>query len=227
MGNKKATSPRGSWPSVAALMATVFLLLPTQALSSFILNPGNVISSTIPPHSGSYTSSFALDQSGLSVGYTSGVTDFDTYFAGNPAHTLSGVNTHFLSSSSAPGTIDFDLGAVTALDGFALWNWHNSNGGVGVTSVSVFSSNDAAFTSTTSLGTFGFSLVPTTAQLVEFSSQASTQYVRLSLSGNGNLIGFGELAFEQAEANIPAPPIYWLFGAGIFGLVSTIKRKKS
>lgn len=212
--------------STMLLIVAAFLSLAAPVSASTILSPGTVIGTTITPLNASYTSSFALDQSGLSAGYTSGVTDYDAYFAGNPTHVTSGLGTHFLSNSAAPGTIDFDLGAVTRLDGFAIWDWHNSQGGVGVTSVEVFSSTDAAFTTPVSLGVFGFNLVPTTAQTKAFTSQVNTQFIRLGLSGNGNLIGFGELAFEQA-AVVPLPPAIWLFGSGLLGLVGMARRKKA
>lgn len=119
----------------------------TQCDAGLILNPGTILASTIPPLNGNYTLSSGLDQSGLSAGYTSGVTDFDSYVASNPSHVHSGLNTHFLSNGVTSGNIDFDLGDMFAVERVAIWNWSTSQGGVGLRQVEVFTSSDSAFTS--------------------------------------------------------------------------------
>ena len=63
------------------------------------------------------------NQSGLSTGYTSGVTDFDTYIAGNPTHNGGGTSTIWDSNNyTTTGHIDFDLGGSFSIESFALWN---------------------------------------------------------------------------------------------------------
>ncbi|EDX75268.1 hypothetical protein MC7420_2272 [Coleofasciculus chthonoplastes PCC 7420] len=55
----------------------------------------------------------------MSTPYTSGVTDFDTYVSGNPTHSF--ISNTWISGSSGPGSITFDLGNVFDLDGMAMW----------------------------------------------------------------------------------------------------------
>ena len=75
-----------------ALLAV--LLSPMAALADPIIEPVSV-SVTFPLFPGFLLNS-GNDQSGLSAGYTSGVTDFDTDIALNPTHDNGG-NTTFAS----------------------------------------------------------------------------------------------------------------------------------
>src|SRR5262249_11316039 len=73
------------------------------------------------------------NQSGLSAGYTSLVTDFAAYLAGNPTHNMAnGANGWFSFNGTVTGNFDFDLGGSFTIESFALWG-----GGVqgGVSSV--------------------------------------------------------------------------------------------
>src|SRR5262245_6199090 len=64
-----------------------------------------------------------INQSGLSAGYTSGVTDFDTYIARKPTHNSSDGRNIWGSDFSNTGNFDFDLGGTYAIGAFALWNY--------------------------------------------------------------------------------------------------------
>ena len=73
-----------------------------QALASPIHTPFTSCSSPLVSATTTLTESTetlvqAIDKSGLSAGYTSGVTDFDTYVAGSPTHMNTG----------GPGMTDF------------------------------------------------------------------------------------------------------------------------
>lgn len=60
-----------------------------------------------------------IDQSGMTAGYVSGVTDFSTYLTatghGNSAADL------WQSNLTFPKLVSFDLGASIPIGGFALW----------------------------------------------------------------------------------------------------------
>jgi hypothetical protein len=63
----------------------------------------------------------AINQSGLSTGYTSLATDFDTYIASNPTHNT--INNDWISAvGTLTGHFDFDLGGTFLVQSFALWD---------------------------------------------------------------------------------------------------------
>ena len=68
----------------------------------------------------------AIDQSGLTSNYASGVTDFDAYIASNPLHDWRFQYECFsqedLASDSTSATLTFDLGSVVTINRIALWN---------------------------------------------------------------------------------------------------------
>ena len=67
------------------------------------------------PGFGTLTETF--DQSGLDVGYTCGVTDFDTYIASGPVHTdiFAGFE-WFSEQGSNSASVTYDLGSVQGID---------------------------------------------------------------------------------------------------------------
>ncbi len=213
---------------VAVWIVLAISVQPDRIDAEMVLNPGTVLATNIVTHTpgSSYSIQHAINQNGLSSGYTSGVTDFSSYFASNPTHAESGLDTHFLSQISTTGFVDFDLGQVYALSSIAVWNWQISQGGVGVTNIEVLRSTDAAFTAPVSVGNFGFSINGSAlAQLDQFSAPVSTRYVRINLSnttGTGQ-IGFGELAFGA----VPEPSSFILFSLGMFGLAARRRQRVS
>lgn len=66
------------------------------------------------------------NQSGLSVGYVSGVTDIDTHIATHPSN----IEGNAWGGLRGPqlGYIDFDLGDIFAVESCALWTQNNPNG---------------------------------------------------------------------------------------------------
>jgi len=113
--------------SVGAL--TAFLLLaPASHADSIIISPS---SATASSSFNSLTSSLGIDntidQAGLSTGFSSGVTSFDAYMAGNPLHSMfAGNNEWFSQAFMETAQIDYDLGATMTLDRLALWNEDSS-----------------------------------------------------------------------------------------------------
>jgi len=155
---------------------------------------------TDPPGVTTFSFANTINQSGLSVGYTSGVTDFDTYIALRP--TQSGNNSIIgHTEQNPPVNIDYDLGASYPLLRLAFWN-NRFSGASGVRSMEIRTSQTADFSLTFLAGTL--SPDDDTANLQVFNLAASTaRYVRVrvvSRAGpNGSGTAFGEIAFGTAE----------------------------
>src|SRR5204862_488735 len=126
----------------------------------------------------------ARNQSGLSIGYTSLVTDFDSYIASNPLHD-SGPQPNRWTSNPLPASIDFNLGGNFVIRAIAFWNQ-----GVGIGSTRAFTllaADNPTFTNATTLGNFNpvavgdvsmvaaqvFNFTPTAAQYVRFTATQS------------------------------------------------------
>lgn len=197
-----------------------------HAVASVVYAPvAGTASSTTP----GYGIEHSFDQSGLSINYVSGVTDFDSYIASNPYHSYLAANDWFSSGSNwyQNATIEFDLGSVKSVDGFALWN--EENAGIRQANVSI-SSDGVNFTSLMTVNplwnnwtvtqylpeTFGFTAV-------------DARYFRMELiscppnSGVGWYCSMGEIAFSVSA--VPVPPAVWLFGSGLLGLVGIARRE--
>lgn len=149
------------------------------------------------------------DQSGLSAGYTSGVTDFDTYMGSGILHDAQTANVFGSAGGTTTGTLNFDLGAQQNVSAFAFWNF-GSDSPANVVEFSLEISDDDTFASSTNLGTFSANtnLGPGTALPGEVFNFAETsgRYVRMNIlsnNGGGNTI-FGEVAFKGNLA-IPEP----------------------
>jgi hypothetical protein len=70
-----------------------------------------------------YPASQAIDQSGLTPGYTSLVDDFDVYIASNPtAHHGYGDNVWGAPYGIRSGLFDFDLGGNYVINAIVIWN---------------------------------------------------------------------------------------------------------
>src|SRR6185295_3240566 len=62
-----------------------------------------------------------VNQSGLSAGYTAGVTDFDTYIATNPTHSLSFIgNEWFSATGTTTAQVTYNFASSVGIDRLAL-----------------------------------------------------------------------------------------------------------
>ncbi|MEO0416922.1 MAG: PEP-CTERM sorting domain-containing protein, partial [Verrucomicrobiota bacterium] len=118
----------------------------TQAEAAVIIQPQSA--STDLGVRDSFVIDNAINQSGLSVGYISGVTDFDAYLAGDPEHAA---GESWIAADPAPGSITFDLGSVFNLDGMAMWGPGTL---LDVRNFELFASSTGDVDSFTSLGSF-------------------------------------------------------------------------
>lgn len=151
-----------------------------------------------------------INQSGLSVGYISLVTDFDAYIASNPTHNgdNSPSTTNWTSLIRSPtGNFDFDLGGTFTIEAFALWN-QGENSGFNLNGFELLASADSSFSNTTSLGSFNASpsgsplSVP--VQVFDFTA-TSAAFVRMVITSNygSAFTDFGEAAFKVQTGVVP------------------------
>ena len=217
MFSKSLRSPSAGWCKVLAAVGLA-IGISTGADASVIQAP---ISATtnIPPSSSPIDN--AINQSGLSANYVSGVTDFGTYIAGNPTHFNDFGNDW--TTRGLSGVIDFDLGGPFNLASAAIWNFGTGGGNAsyGLLSLRIITALDAAFTSNiVDHGIVNLAIV-NTAQVFSLGSVAG-QFVRFTdFTNNGSTIGFGlgEVAFEVTSlTSLPEPPTLMLLGLGLAAL---------
>ncbi|MEQ8969180.1 MAG: PEP-CTERM sorting domain-containing protein [Coleofasciculus sp. C1-SOL-03] len=212
--------------SLVTVGATVMALgAITQAEAAQIIQPQSA--STTLGEFGSFILDNAINQSGLSTTYTSGVTEFASYLSGNPTQSFS---VSWIGSSSAPGSVTFDLGNVFDLDGMAMW------GTAGVTSVKdfdLFASLTGVDGSFVSLGSFvqNFQAGADTAQVFNFNT-TTAQFIRMDITDSyqaSNSVGIGEVAFRTADVTPePVPEPMTIFGAATaLGFGALVNRKNA
>jgi hypothetical protein len=201
------------------------MLISGIANAGVIVSPVSGVIDSSGPGFGTLTETF--NQAGLSAGFTSGVTDFATYIASGPTHTLifSG-NEWFSNLPSTTATVTYNLGSVLNISQLALWNEESS--GIGVLNL-LGSSDGLAFSS---LGTFSPTNNPTgsdyLADVFSFSPM-NAKYVRFEMSGcpqagsTFDSCSIGEVAFNVTA--VPEPEIYAMMFAGL-GLMGFVARRK-
>lgn len=167
-----------------------------------------------------------INQSGLSAAYTSGVTDFATFAAGTTHLGLTG--TGFTGSETqGPQQFTFDLGAVTLINGVAVWNTTSVGA---ISSFSLLADTDSDFgngvsatlVAATALATPGS---PVPAQVFSFAPTA-TRYVHfngLSSLAPPDYYGLGEVAFSV----VPTPSAVLLGCIGLGMASRRLKRRKT
>lgn len=182
--------------------ATIALLpaLAGVAAAATILSPAAVINNAIGDADADNTTATLLDQSGLSIPFVSGVTDFDAYLAQDPLHATAGAfNEWFGPFGVTSGILDFDLGATYAIDRAAVWNEELN----GVKDLSIYVSADPSFADAAHVGDF---VLPDTPFGVPYSAEVLAltptvgRYVRFEIvSSWRDYASLGEVAFSVPE----------------------------
>jgi len=207
------------------------LILAATCLSN-VANAGLILqvdsaTSNMGEYATSWVTDNAIDQSGLSIGYTSGIDDFDDYLALNPTQTTSPNETWFSISGVSSGFFDFSLGGIYNIESFALWN-ESQNGGQGVNAFNLYADDNINFTTATLLGNFSAIEGLNIAEVFEFSATAAS-YIRmevLSNHGSSCCVGIMEVAFEVSTVDVPEPSTLAIFALGMIGLASRRFKKK-
>lgn len=169
-----------------------------------------------------------IDQSGLSAGYTSGVTDFATYVATDPSHTSDSINTQWFSSNGTTiGNVDFDLGSSFTVSQIALWfRAHGARNTAAITNFTLLADDEATFTGATNLGSFtNASFTDLSVQVYDF-ADIEAQFIRMEITGNNGNAGntaHAEVAFDTVSA-VPVPAAVWLMGSALLGLLGLRKK---
>lgn len=171
-----------------------------------------------------------FNQAGLSAGYVSGVTDFDTYVPGTSHSVIFNGFEWFSENPSNAANVTYDLGSVLNINKMALWN--EEVAGIGLMSLLV-SSDNVTFSS------LAVGLMPTNnplssdyfADVFTFAA-TSFRYIQLDMTGCPQEGGgfpscaIGEVAFNSVAA-VPVPASLPLLIGALGGLGLIRRRRKS
>jgi len=118
---------------LAQFAALTFVAIAVPLHAGTILSPTAVLGTDLGTFDPVTALGNMINQSGLDKPFTSGVTDFDAYFTtGAPPFGQGrfdfGWQSDFTFTLPLTGFVDFDLGAVYAIDRIAVWNRSLENG---------------------------------------------------------------------------------------------------
>jgi len=189
---------------------------------------GDVVTAAVsvvgpPPAGADFGWENTIDQSGLSVGYVSNVTDFDAYVGGSPTHTRNVNNDNYAAAfTSFPANIDYTLGASTVVTQLALWNYPFADSG-GIIDFDVMVAGQSDFSDGVMAGSFTAvdDAVSDVNQVQVFDLADTTgQYVRLIVRSSAfNGVGMSEIAFGTT---VPAPASL----CALFGFAAIRRRRR-
>ena len=214
----------------AALTLFWALALPAAAEAGVIVSPVSATASNTFPDV-YFQPVNLINHNGLVTDFFSGISDFDSYIAGDPQHlNYSKLSEWFTEEGQSGAILTFDMGSVMLLDQLALWN--EVSWGVGAVSVAL-SSDGAAYTGAGSFSPTDWPSYFATygADLFAFTATPA-RFVQLTLSGcpqgpGAGGCALGEVAFRQAALSVPEPFTLALFGAGLAGAAVIRRRRRA
>ena len=227
-------SKKSNFFAVAAVLCALTTSATTmaQALPGSLIQPSQA-ASTAPPLAG--VPSQLIDQSGLSSGYTSGVTLATS--AASTTHFDTPTTNGFITNQPggfSPFVLSFDLGATESISALRLWSTTIAIDGLrgDVEDFEVFSDNDFDPTNggLVSLGSFSAVTQPITNDrpAEDFAlNVASSQFFHVEVNSNiGGIANtsLGEVAFITVSA-VPEPSALVLLTAMAGGLMTRRRRK--
>ena len=167
----------------------------------------------------------AIDQSGLTANYVSGVTNFDTFVAATTHDSQPGND---FVAVNGTGSIVFNLGSVLGIDEASVWNFGGRAGFIsfGIKDITLeWSADNITYKP---IGAFtlpqGVTGVNTPAVVLAFGAAVNAQYIRTNvLSNYGSGSALGEIAFSQVQ--VPEPTSLALLAIGLAAL--GIRRRRA
>ena len=202
-------------PSPAlAIFSSFFLIL--DASGAAILSPSGALTDMGEVFAASRT----RNQSGLSTGFTSLTTDFDTYIAANrTAFHGNGNNIWGSTLGIRLGNFDFSLGGTYLVTAMAFWNLIGDPSAV--RQFTLLLDDNPSFSSPVVFGTFTASnslgTGSNTAAQVFTIPETSASFIRLQImntwSEDSTHTTFNEAAFRVTPVPEPASSLLLLFGA--------------
>ncbi len=209
----------------------ILFTMTDHVLGDVITSPISVIANTAGQLGGSGPGNL-IDQSGLSAGFVSGVTDFDTYIGSSPTHSRNSSAGAWVGGVFVfDGHIDFDLGSSQLIEQIALWNG-TSNSTSAINSFTVFTSEDAGFGASTNVGSFNNAQNdasdPFPVSVFDL-TDSTARYARLQINshhGNGTVMGMGEIAFDTVAA-VPEPATFGALSLSAIGVYYRRRRRQS
>lgn len=216
-----------------SLALSGLLMLNSPALAATIISPVSAVIDNGGPGFGSINDT--LNQNGLNSGFTSGVTDYDTYIATAPTHSFIFAGMEWFSNSpppASPTVVTYDLGATFPINALALWNEESS----GIATLDLATSVDGV--SFSNLVT-GLTPIDNNSGDIDYAVESipfattNAQYVRFTMTGptpdsDFDAVAIGEVAFrvENARNVTDGGSTMALLGCGLLGLC-VAKRKGS
>ena len=209
---------------IGSVAVSAAIALAPAAQASVMIDPISV-SSPSGDFGGAYALVNLINQSGLSVGYTSGVTDFATYTA-TTLHdsTSAGSPSGFTGAGGLPQTITFNFSGPISIGSIAIWAVQNVGS---ITQFSLSGDGGAIAGVFNAAADNGTGIDP--AQDFFFAPQLTSKITMtvLDTAGGPSLFpGLGAVAFGSGGA-IPEPTSWALMLVGFGGVGAAMRRRRT